>query len=80
MIDPWGKVLLDMGTDGPSIETVEIDLQLIDEVKRKMPIEEHRRTDLYRLHPSNSLQRGSIIYSFFLLPMTRSFCFVFINI
>jgi len=49
VVDPWGKILLDLGREAPQIGTVEIDLNLIDEIKRKMPIEEHRRDDLYSL-------------------------------
>ena len=49
VVDPWGKILLDMKIECPSIGTVDIDLNLIDQIKRKMPIEEHRRNDLYHL-------------------------------
>lgn len=49
VVDPWGKILLDLGREAPQIGTVEIDLNLIDEIKLKMPIEEHRREDLYSL-------------------------------
>ncbi|CAF1441290.1 unnamed protein product [Adineta steineri] len=49
VIDPWGSVLLDMGLESPSMRTVDIDLERIEQVREKMPIIEHRRRDLYSL-------------------------------
>ena len=54
MVDPWGKVLLDMGLEYPSVRTVDLDLERIREVRDRMPILEHRRQDLYSLtSPTN---------------------------
>ncbi len=54
MVDPWGKVLLDMGLEYPSVRTVDIDLGQIEKIREKMPIIEHRRSDLYTLmSPTN---------------------------
>ncbi len=53
-MDPWGTVLLDMGLEYPSVRTVDIDLERIEQVREKMPIIEHRRRDLYTLmSPTN---------------------------
>ncbi|CAM9162998.1 unnamed protein product [Ectocarpus sp. 12 AP-2014] len=44
IVDPWGKVLADAGgEESPCIRTVEIDLRKVDEIRRGMPIQEHRR-------------------------------------
>ena len=45
-----------MGLDAPSVQTIEIDLEQINKVREKMPIVEHRRSDLYSLSsPTNLL-------------------------
>ncbi|CAF0928668.1 unnamed protein product [Didymodactylos carnosus] len=49
IVDPWGKVLLDLGLDAPVVKTIEIDLSLIKTVREKMPISQQRRRDLYSL-------------------------------
>ncbi|KAK3349087.1 carbon-nitrogen hydrolase [Lasiosphaeria hispida] len=47
IIDPWGTVLADLGSnDGePEIATAEIDLELLKKIRREMPLS--RRTDVY---------------------------------
>lgn len=47
VVDPWGKVLLDMTGDGKEAEIglVEIDLEHRESVKEGMPL--LRRTDVY---------------------------------
>ncbi|KAM3074100.1 Carbon-nitrogen hydrolase [Clarireedia jacksonii] len=47
VVDPWGKVLLDMTGEGqePEIGLVDIDLKYWEEIKEKMPL--LRRTDVY---------------------------------
>jgi deaminated glutathione amidase len=42
IIDPWGNVLENAGTE-PGMITAEIDLQLLQEIRRKLPSIEHRR-------------------------------------
>jgi predicted amidohydrolase len=42
VVDPWGKVLLDMG-EAPGLGFVEIDLAQIDEVRGRLPAIRHRR-------------------------------------
>jgi len=42
IIDPWGKILVNAGTE-PGIITAEIDLQLLQDIRRKLPSIEHRR-------------------------------------
>jgi predicted amidohydrolase len=55
-VDPWGKILADAGgypldddveenapvKDAPSIVTCEIDLDLVDSIRQRMPIDLHR--------------------------------------
>lgn len=44
-----------MNLDYPSLRTVDIDLSMIEQVREKMPIIQHRRTDLYTLISSKCL-------------------------
>lgn len=47
VVDPWGKVLLDMTGDGtePEVGLVDIDLDFREKIKEQMPL--LRRTDVY---------------------------------
>lgn len=42
VIDPWGKVLLDMG-DGAGVAFVDLDLSQVDAVRQRIPALRHRR-------------------------------------
>ena len=42
VVDPWGRVLLDMGGEGAGIGVVDIDLGEVDRVRSKMPCTAHR--------------------------------------
>jgi predicted amidohydrolase len=46
IVDPWGKIVIEGGED-PLLLTAEIDLDLVDEVRQRIPVFEDRRTDLY---------------------------------
>ncbi|XP_011495549.1 PREDICTED: nitrilase homolog 1 [Ceratosolen solmsi marchali] len=46
IIDPWGTIVAQC-TDKQGIAVAEIDLDLVDQIRKNMPNEEHRRTDLY---------------------------------
>ncbi|KAK2583065.1 hypothetical protein KPH14_009098 [Odynerus spinipes] len=46
IIDPWGTVLAQCA-DKIGIAVAEIDLDLLTKVRKNMPCEQHRRTDLY---------------------------------
>jgi predicted amidohydrolase len=43
VVDPWGKVLLDMGGEGPGLGFAELDPGAVDEVRRRLPAIWHRR-------------------------------------
>lgn len=43
VIDPWGKILLDMGTDA-GVGFCDIDLDAVQEVRGRIPALQHRRT------------------------------------
>jgi predicted amidohydrolase len=43
VVDPWGKVLLDMGGEAPGLGFAELDPALVDEVRRRLPAIWHRR-------------------------------------
>ena len=42
VIDPWGKVLLDMGDD-PGLTCVELDFAVMEDVRARIPSLRHRR-------------------------------------
>ena len=43
VVDPWGKVLLDMGGDVPGVGFAEVDPGAVDEVRSRLPAIWHRR-------------------------------------
>ena len=43
VVDPWGKVLLDMGGEGPGVGFADLDLAAVEEVRRRLPAIHHRR-------------------------------------
>ncbi|KAI8923566.1 Nit protein-like protein 1, partial [Entophlyctis helioformis] len=47
IVDPWGTVVADCKTAEPCIEVADLDLGLVASVRRDMPVESHRRHDLY---------------------------------
>ncbi|CAG0917429.1 unnamed protein product [Notodromas monacha] len=51
VVDPWGRVLVDLGdaTEEPQFEIVELDLGLVDSVRRSMPVLQHRVGALYNV-------------------------------
>ncbi|XP_033839444.1 deaminated glutathione amidase [Periophthalmus magnuspinnatus] len=47
-VDPWGEVLGDCGGEQPGLIMVEINLEKIENTRKNMPVQEHRRnTDFY---------------------------------
>ncbi|GAC1542051.1 MAG: carbon-nitrogen family hydrolase [Herpetosiphon sp.] len=52
VIDPWGVVMVE-GSDAPALLFATIDLDLVADVRRRIPVFADRRPDVYRLdHPS----------------------------
>ena len=43
VVDPWGKVVLDMGGDGPGLGFADLDLAAVDEVRSRLPAIWNRR-------------------------------------
>ena len=43
VVDPWGKVLVDMGADSPALGFADIDPHAVEEVRRRLPAIRHRR-------------------------------------
>jgi len=43
VVDPWGKILLDMGGDGPGLAFADIDQAAVAEVRSRLPAIWHRR-------------------------------------
>jgi predicted amidohydrolase len=46
-IDPWGKILADLGGTSPGFAVVEVDPALVRTTRENMPMHLHRRYDLY---------------------------------
>jgi predicted amidohydrolase len=46
IVDPWGKIVVEAG-EAPQLITAEIELDVVDEVRKRIPVFEDRRTDLY---------------------------------
>lgn len=54
IIDPWGTVVAQCA-EKTGIALAEIDLDLLDKIRKNMPCDEHRRNDLYpEMKPLNS--------------------------
>jgi predicted amidohydrolase len=43
VVDPWGRVLLDMGTAEREVGFADLDLRELDEVRARLPVLRHRR-------------------------------------
>ena len=43
VVDPWGKVLLDMGGEGPGLGYADVDQAAVEEVRSRLPAIWHRR-------------------------------------
>ncbi|CAH2056156.1 unnamed protein product, partial [Iphiclides podalirius] len=50
VVDPWGEVLADCGESAPCYKVVEMSPDRLADVRRNMPVFQHRRTDIYSLY------------------------------
>lgn len=46
IVDPWGKIVVEVG-ENPTLVTAEIDLDLVDVVRNRIPVFDDRRPDVY---------------------------------
>lgn len=46
VVDPWGRIVVELG-DQAQVVTVEVDLDLVDEVRKTIPVFEDMRHDIY---------------------------------
>jgi predicted amidohydrolase len=46
VIDPWGEAVVE-GDDMPQLLHAEIDIALVDDVRKRIPVFEDRRSDVY---------------------------------
>lgn len=46
IVDPWGKILIE-GGESPMLLTADIDLDLVDEVRARIPVFQDRREEVY---------------------------------
>lgn len=51
VVDPWGKILVDLKKDSPCVEVVELDFAYLQQVRKSMPILNSVRSDLYLQYP-----------------------------
>jgi len=49
ILDPYGRVLAEAGRDGETVITSTLDMNLLKNVRKEMPLFKQRRTDLYGL-------------------------------
>ena len=54
IIDPWGRILAQCGEEEKAVIVADVDLRTLQEVRLSMPIQQHRRHDLY-----TNVQRSS---------------------
>ena len=57
--DPWGRVVTQM-EEAEEIRFVELDLDLVDQIRAELPLLAHRRTDIYRLEHLGSKREYGI--------------------
>jgi predicted amidohydrolase len=46
IVDPWGKIVVEVG-ETPTLVTAEIEVDLVDSVRNRIPVFEDRRPDVY---------------------------------
>ncbi len=46
IIDPWGKTVIE-GGEAPLLLTAEIEMEVVDDVRRRIPVFDDRREDMY---------------------------------
>ena len=46
IVDPWGKIVVEVG-EQPTLATGEIELELVDAVRKRIPVFDDRRPELY---------------------------------
>lgn len=51
IVDPWGEILADCGDTGTCFKVAEISHAKLADVRRNMPVFQHRRKDVYSLYP-----------------------------
>ena len=48
-VDPLGRTLVDLG-EIEGLEVIELNLQLVNEIREKLPLLKNRRTEVYAKH------------------------------
>ena len=49
VVDPWGRVLCDLGGAEEGVGVVSLDFKALQEVRSRMPIGEHRTEGIVRV-------------------------------
>lgn len=52
IIDPYGRILAEAGSDGETVIISTLDIDLLENIRKEMPLFQHRRKDLYELKSS----------------------------
>ncbi|MEK8022340.1 MAG: carbon-nitrogen hydrolase family protein [Candidatus Hydrogenedentota bacterium] len=47
IVDPWGVILAQAGTEGDIVISADISLEYLESVRRTMPVHGHKRNDIY---------------------------------
>jgi omega-amidase len=47
IVDPWGEIVVEAG-DQPQLITADVEMDLVDEVRARIPVFDDLRTDIYR--------------------------------
>jgi len=46
IVDPWGTVVSDLGPEGSGVGISDVDSELMERVRTRMPVMSHRRRDI----------------------------------
>ena len=52
VVDPWGKVITDLGIASPTQQVIELDLGLVEATRQKLPVLHHVRPQAYAAEPA----------------------------
>lgn len=59
MVDPWGTVVAEY-SEGEGVCTAEINLDYVQKIRQQMPVQSHRRSDLYGYRYINVDSKGKL--------------------
>jgi len=51
VVDPWGRIMANLGTAPHAVQVVDLDMQNVAEIRKKLPVLDVARGDVYRKAP-----------------------------